>query len=99
MIDDRENKYYFLSMSNTKPTTVTVKGQVTLPKAVREAAKIRPGDKVVARALPSGGIVVERVGDAGSASSYRARLQDLARRRPFEGMSTDDLMKLTRGDD
>jgi len=28
-------------------TTVTVKGQITLPKAVREAAGIRPGDRVI----------------------------------------------------
>lgn len=47
-------------MGNTKATTVTVKGQVTLPKSVREAAGIRPGDRVVARALPTGGVLVER---------------------------------------
>ncbi|HLJ72791.1 MAG TPA: AbrB/MazE/SpoVT family DNA-binding domain-containing protein [Roseiarcus sp.] len=31
-------------------TIVTVKGQVTLPKAAREAAGFRPGDRVVVRA-------------------------------------------------
>ena len=30
-------------------TTVTVKGQVTLPKEVREKAGIKPGDKVEVR--------------------------------------------------
>ncbi|MBI1981518.1 MAG: AbrB/MazE/SpoVT family DNA-binding domain-containing protein, partial [Methylocystis sp.] len=41
-------------------TKVTVKGQVTLPKAVREAAGIRPGDRVSVRARPEGGVLVER---------------------------------------
>ena len=43
-------------------TKVTVKGQVTLPKAVREAAGIRPGDRVIVRAMPEGGVLVEREG-------------------------------------
>ncbi|HLW90443.1 MAG TPA: AbrB/MazE/SpoVT family DNA-binding domain-containing protein [Roseiarcus sp.] len=41
-------------------TTVTVKGQVTLPKAAREAAGIRPGDRVEVRVRPEGGLIVER---------------------------------------
>ena len=40
-------------------TNVTVKGQVTLPKAVREAAKIRPGDRVNVRVRPEGGVANE----------------------------------------
>jgi AbrB family looped-hinge helix DNA binding protein len=86
-------------MGNTKTTTVTVKGQVTLPKAVREAAGIRPGDHVVARALPAGGVIVERANAGNEDQNYRARLQSLAKRRPFRGLTTDGLMKITRGDD
>ena len=86
-------------MSITKTTTVTVKGQVTLPKAVRDAAGIQPGDKVVARALPTGGVVVELASDADLNGTFRSRLEALAKRRPFKGMNTDELMKLTRGDD
>ena len=86
-------------MSNTKATTVTVKGQVTLPKAVREAAGIRPGDRVVSRALATGGVVVELATDPDSDRTFRMRLEALAKRRPFKGMTTDDLMKMTRGDD
>jgi antitoxin PrlF len=41
-------------------TRLTVKGQVTLPKAAREAAGIRPGDKVTVRVRPEGGLIVER---------------------------------------
>jgi antitoxin PrlF len=43
-------------------TTVTVKGQVTLPKKVRDAAGIKPGDKVEVRATASGGVYIEKPG-------------------------------------
>jgi AbrB family looped-hinge helix DNA binding protein len=41
-------------------TTVTVKGQVTLPKKVRDAAGIKPGDRVEVRATPSGAVIIEK---------------------------------------
>jgi antitoxin PrlF len=67
-------------------TTVTVKGQVTLPKAVREAAGIKPGDRVEVRSLPTGGILIER--EAGSKiEAYRRQLEEVARRQPFKGMT------------
>lgn len=85
-------------------TTVTVKGQVTLPKAVRQAAGIRPGDRVVVRARPEGGVVVEREVSSGASESYRERLDDIARKRPFakgpfRGARTDAVMRLLRGGD
>ena len=39
---------------------MTVKGQVTVPKAIRESAGIRPGDRVRVRVRPEGGVIVER---------------------------------------
>lgn len=39
--------------------TVTYKGQITLPKAVREQLGVRPGDRVSFRATEDGSIVVE----------------------------------------
>ena len=85
-------------------TTVTVKGQVTLPKAVRESAGIRPGDRVVVRARPEGGVLVERETAPSQPDAFRRRLEDIARRRPmkdgpFAAMATDDVMRLLRGDD
>lgn len=98
-------------MSNTKPrapaTTVTVKGQVTLPKAVREAAGIRPGDRVVSRALPEGGVLIERArsGEPTPAAVAAARkrieraLEMLDRRGVEFEMTTDQWMAMTRGED
>jgi len=85
-------------------TTVTVKGQVTLPKAVREAAGIRPGDRVTVRARPEGGGVVERAGAHAANDAFRQRLEAIARRRPmkdgpFGAKTTDEIMRVLRGDD
>ncbi len=85
-------------------TTVTVKGQVTLPKAVREAAGIRPGDRVTVRARPEGGVVVERAAQAAKADAFRERLEAIARRQPmkdgpFGAKTTDEIMRVLRGDD
>lgn len=80
-------------------TTVTVKGQVTLPKAVRDAAGIRPGDRVNVRARPEGGVIVEAADIVDADDAYRARLEDMSRRRPIRGVTTEDIMRMTRGDD
>lgn len=76
-------------------TTVTVKGQVTLPKSVRDAAGIKPGDRVEVRATASGAVIIER---AGFTDDYKTRLLALAKRRLIRGITTDELMKMTRGD-
>jgi antitoxin PrlF len=77
-------------------TTVTVKGQVTLPKAVREAAGLKPGDKVEVRATASGGVYIEK---PGAAPAYRARLEALAKQRLIRGgMTTDEFMEFSRGE-
>jgi AbrB family looped-hinge helix DNA binding protein len=85
--------------ANAVSTRVTVKGRITLPKAVREAAGIRPGDVVSVRARPEGGVVVEREHATPDQAEYRRRIEDMARRRPFQGYTTVELMKLTRGEE
>jgi antitoxin PrlF len=80
-------------------TNVTVKGQVTLPKAIREAAGIRPGDRVNVRVRPEGGVIVEAEAAVKSAEAYAKGLKDMSRRRPFRGFSTEEVMRMTRGDD
>ncbi|MCW2283933.1 AbrB family looped-hinge helix DNA binding protein [Rhodoblastus acidophilus] len=86
-------------------TTVTVKGQVTLPKAVRDAAGIKPGDRVEVRAAPGGGILIEREQQApADVDAFRRQLQEVARRQPFRGgpltgMTSDEIMQLLRGEE
>jgi AbrB family looped-hinge helix DNA binding protein len=77
-------------------TNVTIKGQVTIPKDVREAAGIKPGDRVEVRATAAGSVIVEK---AGKRTDYKARLYALAREQPIKGITTEELMELTRGDD
>jgi AbrB family looped-hinge helix DNA binding protein len=76
-------------------TTITVKGQVTLPKEVRDAAGLKPGDKVDIRATASGGIYIER---PGALRAYGERLDALAKRRPIRDITTDAFMKASRGE-
>jgi len=78
-------------------TTVTVKGQVTLPKAVRDAAGIKPGDRVEVRNTPGGAILIERQAQS-DVEAFRQRLQEVAARQPFKGMTADELTDLTRGE-
>jgi AbrB family looped-hinge helix DNA binding protein len=76
-------------------TTVTVKGQVTLPKGIRDAAGIKPGDRLIVEATASGGVYIEK---PGSAAKYRKRLLALAKRRLVKAPTTDAYMKVIRGD-
>ena len=80
-------------------TTVTVKGQVTLPKQVREAAGIHPGDRVEVRARAEGGVIVERIDRGASSDAYLRALEAVSRRRPIKGATTDEIMAMTRGED
>ena len=80
-------------------TNVTVKGQVTLPKAVREAANIQPGDRVNVRARPEGGVIIEAEAAVKTAEAYLSGLEDMSRRQPIRGFSTEEIMGMTRGED
>lgn len=78
-------------------TNVTVKGQVTLPKHVREATGIKPGDRVEVRATASGAVLIEKSPTV--SYDYKARLYALAERRLIrDGMTTDEFMREMRGD-
>jgi AbrB family looped-hinge helix DNA binding protein len=82
-------------LEHAMTTTITVKGQVTLPKKVRDEVGLKPGDKVEVRATASGGVYIEKQGAAGS---YREQLKALAKRRLIKGMTTDEFMEFSRGE-
>jgi len=75
-------------------TTVTAKGQVTIPKAVRDMLGIGPGSQIDFRQAVDGSIVVVPV-EAGKRNSRFAKFRGHA----GKGMSTDEIMALTRSDD
>lgn len=74
-------------------TTVTAKGQVTIPKPVRDLLGIVPGSKVDFRRTPDGGVVLTRTDKKPSATRF-AKLRGHA----GKGLSTDAIMALTRGE-
>lgn len=75
-------------------TTLTVKGQVTIPKKVREALKLKPGSRVEFDVNPAGQVVVQKAGGetTGNANRFAA-----ARGKATIKWRTDELMALLRG--
>ncbi len=76
------------------PTTMTSKGQVTVPKSVREALGLGPGSAVAFDMDAEGRVVVTKAGTTRPARSRFDRLRGAA----GAGMSTDEVMALTRGE-
>ena len=75
-------------------TTVTSKGQVTIPKPVRDHLGIVPGSQIAFRRAADGSIVIEKADATGPQPSRLASLRGHAARG---GMSTDEIMALLRG--
>jgi antitoxin PrlF len=73
--------------------TVTRKGQITIPKPVRDLLGIGPGSVVEFRRAPDGSIVLVKV-DGKHRPSRFARLRGHA----GPGLSTDEIMAMTRGE-
>jgi antitoxin PrlF len=74
-------------------TTVTAKGQVTIPKPVRDLLGINPGSKVAFRRAPDGNVILERADERRPASRF-SKLRGHA----GKGLTTDAIMALTRGE-
>ena len=49
----------YISKEITMESTLTTKGQITLPKALRDALHLKTGDKVIFEPLESGGYVLK----------------------------------------
>ncbi len=75
---------------------LTVKSQVTIPKAIRDYLGLSPGERVNFEPLPDGRVAISPVN-----KKVKSIDNPFAR---FKGqvngaMSTDELMRMTRGDD
>jgi AbrB family looped-hinge helix DNA binding protein len=73
--------------------TVTAKGQVTIPKPVRDLLGIKPGSMVDFQRAPDGRIVLVKLGGKPRPSRF-ARLRGHA----GKGLSTDAILAMTRGE-
>jgi len=73
---------------------VTSKGQVTIPKRVRELLNIQPGSAVEFNVDPDGRVTLRRVGRPHKVKSRFAKLRGTATVR----MRTEEIMALTRGE-
>jgi antitoxin PrlF len=74
-------------------TTVTSKGQVTIPKPVRDHLGLSPGSRVTFRLAADGSVVIEKADGTRQPSRF-AKLVGIA----GPGPTTDEIMSATRGE-
>jgi antitoxin PrlF len=75
-------------------TTVTSKGQVTIPKPVRDHLGIGPGSQIAFRRADDGSIILEKADGTKQPSRFAKVIGSAG-----PGPSTDEIMALLRGDD
>jgi AbrB family looped-hinge helix DNA binding protein len=75
-------------------TKVTTKGQVTIPKAVRDLLDLKPGSEVKFRYNANREIVLERADGQRPPSRF-----EKLRGHAGPGPTTDEMMAMLRGDD
>lgn len=75
-------------------TKLSTKGQVTIPKHIRDAIGLRPGQRVEFRVGENGTIIIQQVKDHKPPSKERfAAARGIAKTK----LTTDQLMTLLRG--
>jgi AbrB family looped-hinge helix DNA binding protein len=79
-------------------TNLTSKGQVTVPKQIRDALNLTPGTSVDFRVNPNGEVVLQRANRARGKRRVKDRF-DTVRGRADVKWRTDELMKLLRGNE
>ena len=77
-------------------TTLTSKGQVTIPKRIRDALNLAPGSAVDFEVNRAGEVVVRK---ADARASRKADRFEAARGKADIKWRTEELMALLRGDD
>lgn len=80
-------------------TTLTSKGQVTIPKRIRDELQLLPGASVQFSVNAAGEVVLHRPRPATSPGRHPPDRFDTVRGRADLPWRTDDLMKLLRSDD
>lgn len=77
---------------------VTVKGQVTIPKRVREHLGIKPGSGVEFEVGPQGEVLLRKAGRSSRRSRRRSRFAAV-RGAATVKLRTEEILALTRGED
>lgn len=77
-------------------TTLTSKGQVTIPKQIREALNLAPGSAVNFSVNDRGEVILHKVA---AAQAHTPDRFDRARGKADVSWRTDELMALLRGED
>jgi antitoxin PrlF len=80
-------------------TTLTSKGQVTIPKRIRDAMHLVPGASVEFSVNAAGEVVLHPARPAGGARNPTRDRFDAVRGRADVPWRTDELMKLLRAGD
>lgn len=78
------------------PTTLTVKGQVTIPKPIRDALGLSPGSAVEFALNREGQVVLQKADAALAGQGKRPDRFDAARGKADVPWRTQDLMSLLR---
>lgn len=78
-------------------TTLTAKGQVTIPKKIRDVLGLAPGSAVEFDVDEQGRILIRRADEKHSRRIQRRDRFDRARGRATIKWRTDELMRLLRG--
>jgi AbrB family looped-hinge helix DNA binding protein len=76
---------------------VTAKGQVTIPKKIRDLLGIQAGSKVAFTLAEDGRVNLSKI-DKESASGEQPNRFAVLRGSSSSGMSTEEIMALTRGE-
>ncbi|OGA30328.1 MAG: AbrB family transcriptional regulator [Betaproteobacteria bacterium RIFCSPLOWO2_02_FULL_65_24] len=77
---------------------VTVKGQVTIPKRVRDHLGIKPGSGVEFEVGPKGEVMLRKAGRASKRARPRTRFAAV-RGTATVKLRTEEILALTRGED
>lgn len=80
-------------------TTLTRKGQVTIPKRLRDALQLQPGATLAFSVNAAGDLVLHRPKPAHRGPQPAPDRFDAVRGRADVSWRTDELMKLLRADD